>query len=143
MCDVIYFKKPSIIGAVQGMIAGLVAITPCASVIAGWAAICVGFASGAITWASMNIMGRKIAYFRKIDDTLGVFHTHCVAGFVGGFSAGLFATAEGCKAFGLTNPGGAIDGNGQQIWLQNGSLFSHFTRQLTLILSGSSAHSLL
>jgi len=118
ICDVLYYKKPSIIGAVQGMICGLVAITPCAGLIAGWAAICVGFASGTIPWASMNIMGKKVGYFRRIDDTLGVFHTHLVAGFVGGFSVGLFATIEGCAAFFVSNPGGAIEGNGQQVWLQ-------------------------
>jgi Amt family ammonium transporter len=118
ICDMIYYKKPSVIGAVQGMITGLVAITPAAGVVAGWGAICIGFASGTIPWLSMNIMGKKVAYFRKIDDTLGVFHTHCVAGFVGGFCAGLFATIEGCAAFGLTNPGGAIEGNGKQVWLQ-------------------------
>jgi Amt family ammonium transporter len=66
----------------------------------------------------MNLMGKKVAFFRKVDDTLGVFHTHCVAGFVGWFSVGLFATVEGCAAFGLTNLGGAIDGNGTQVWLQ-------------------------
>jgi len=124
ICDMIYFKKPSVIGAVQGMITGLVAITPCAGVVAGWGAICVGFASGTIPWLSMNIMGKQVAYFRKIDDTLGVFHTHCVAGVVGGFCAGLFATIEGCAAFGLTNLGGAIEGNGKQVWLQIvGALF--------------------
>jgi Amt family ammonium transporter len=118
VCDMIYFKKPSVIGAVQGMITGLVGITPCAGVVSGWGAICVGFATGTIPWASMNIMGKKVAYFRKIDDTLGIFHTHCVAGFVGGFCAGLFATIEGCAAFGLANLGGAIEGNGTQVWLQ-------------------------
>lgn len=100
------------------MICGLVAITPCAGVVAGWAAICIGFASGTIPWLSMNIMGKKVGLFRKVDDTLGVFHTHLVAGFVGGFSVGLFATAEGCKAFAAVSPGGAIAGNGQQVWLQ-------------------------
>jgi len=72
----------------------------------------------------MNIMGKKVAYFRKIDDTLGIFHTHLVAGFVGGMCVGLFATVEGCAAFGLTNPGGAIEGNGKQVYLQlYGALF--------------------
>lgn len=118
ICDMIYYKKPSVIGAVQGMITGLVAITPAAGVVAGWGAIAIGFASGTIPWFTMNIVGKKVSYFQKIDDTLGIFHTHCIAGFVGGFSVGLFATTEGCAAFGLTNPGGAIDGNGKQVWLQ-------------------------
>jgi len=116
--DMIYFKKPSVLGAVQGMITGLVGITPAAGVVAGWGAIAIGFATGTIPWLSMNIMGKRVAYFRKIDDVLGIFHTHCVAGFVGGMCTGLFATIEGCAAFGITNPGGAIDGNGVQVWKQ-------------------------
>ena len=31
---------------------------------------------------------------------------------------GILATVEGCAAFGLTNPGGAIAGNGRQVWVQ-------------------------
>lgn len=47
-----------------------------------------------------------------------------VAGVLGGFLVGLFATSEGCAAFAITNPGGAIDGNGKQVWLQIvGALF--------------------
>lgn len=47
-----------------------------------------------------------------------------VAGFLGGFLTGIFATIDGCAAFGLTNPGGAIEGNGRQVWLQIvGALF--------------------
>lgn len=66
----------------------------------------------------MNLAGKKINFFRKVDDSLGIFHTHAVAGFVGGFSTGLWATIEGCAAFEVSNPGGAIDGNGKQVWLQ-------------------------
>lgn len=59
-----------------------------------------------------------------VDDTLGIFHTHMVAGFLGGFMTGILATVEGCAAFGLTNPGGAIEGNGRQVWVQIvGALF--------------------
>lgn len=56
--------------------------------------------------------------------SVGVVHTHMVAGFLGGFLTGIFATGDGCAAFGLTNPGGAIEGNGRQVWLQIvGALF--------------------
>lgn len=73
----------------------------------------------------MNIAGRKLKLFTvHVDDALGITHTHMVAGALGGFLTGLFATAEGCAAFALTNPGGAIDGNGKQVWLQIvGALF--------------------
>ena len=117
LLDVIFYKKPSIIGAVQGMITGLVAITPAAGVVAGWGAIAIGALSGSIPWISMNVLGKtKLMY--HVDDTLGLFHTHLVPGFLGGFLTGLFATVEGCAAFALTNPGGAIAGNGRQVWVQ-------------------------
>ncbi|MEL5848047.1 MAG: ammonium transporter [Candidatus Igneacidithiobacillus chanchocoensis] len=115
--DIFYFKKPAVIGAVQGMITGLVAITPAAGVVDGWGAIAIGIASGIIPWMSMNLLGRT-ALFRKVDDTLGVFHTHAVAGVLGGIMTGIFATKAGCTAFGLSTPGGAIEGNWHQVWLQ-------------------------
>lgn len=123
LCDIIYYKKPAVLGAVNGMITGLVAITPAAGVVATWSAIVIGLLSGSIPWLSMNFMGRK-APFKYVDDTLGVFHTHCVAGCLGGFMTGLFATEAGSAAFGIANPGGAISGNGRQVWLQIvGALF--------------------
>jgi Amt family ammonium transporter len=123
-CDLIYFRKPSVIGAIQGMITGLVAITPAAGVVAGWGAIALGFLSGTIPWLTMNIAGRKLWIFSQVDDTLEVFHTHFVGALVGGIGTGIFATVDGCIAFGLTNPGGAIAGNGKQVWLQIvGALF--------------------
>ncbi|KAK9449712.1 ammonium transporter AmtB-like domain-containing protein [Limtongia smithiae] len=122
--DYLYYKKPSVIGAVNGMITGLVAITPAAGVVAGWGAIVIGLLSGSIPWFSMNVLGKKFRYYQIVDDTLGVFHTHTVAGVVGGVFTGVFATAEGCAAFGLTTPGGAIDGHWRQVWLQIvGALF--------------------
>ena len=121
--DVIFYKKPSIIGAVQGMITGLVAITPAAGVVAGWGAIVIGVVSGSIPWISLNVLG-KTKLWSQVDDTLGLFHTHFVPGFLGGFMTGILATAEGCAAFALTSPGGAIAGNGKQVWLQIvGALF--------------------
>lgn len=122
--DLLFYKKPAVLGAVQGMITGLVAITPAAGVVTGWGAIIIGLLSGSIPWASMNIMGKRVSLFQKVDDCLGVFHTHLVAGVTGGFLTGIFATTQGSAAFGLTNPGGGIDGNGKQVWLQIvGALF--------------------
>ena len=78
----------------------------------------MGALSGSIPWASMNIMGKKVKFFHSVDDVLGVFHTHAVAGVVGGFMTGILATTEGSAAFAITNPGGAIYGNGRQVWVQ-------------------------
>ncbi|KAK5129830.1 hypothetical protein LTR08_002767 [Meristemomyces frigidus] len=123
--DVIFYGKPSIIGAVNGMITGLVGITPAAGFVAGWGAIIIGFCTGTIPWFSMNIAGKKWSLFtHHVDDALGITHTHMVAGALGGFLTGIFATKEGSYAFGITNPGGAIEGNGKQVWLQIvGALF--------------------
>jgi len=123
LMDVIFYKKPSIIGAVQGMITGLVVITPAAGVVAGWGAIVMGVVSGSLPWVSMNVFGKtKLMY--HVDDTLGLFHTHLVPGFLGGFLTGIFATIDGAAAFAITNPGGAIADNGRQVWVQIvGALF--------------------
>lgn len=118
ICDIIYFKKPSVLGAVQGMITGLVAITPAAGVVAGWGAVAIGFFSGSIPWVSMNIVGKKVKFIAAVDDTLGIFHTHCVTGALGGFLTGIFATEAGCAAFACVDPGGAVAGNGRQVWVQ-------------------------
>lgn len=116
--DITFFKKPAVIGAVQGMITGLVAITPAAGVVNGYGALAIGLVSGAVPWITLNVLGKKLTVLRNVDDTLGVVHTHGVAGLVGGLMVGLLATKAGCAAFGLSNPGGAIAGNWHQVLLQ-------------------------
>jgi Amt family ammonium transporter len=97
--DVLFFKKPSVIGAIQGMITGLVCITPGAGLVQTWAALIMGIVSGTIPWFTMMILGRKLPIMQKIDDTLGVFHTHAVAGILGGALTGLFAHPSLCNMF--------------------------------------------
>lgn len=89
--DVIFFRKPSVIGAVQGMITGLVCITPAAGVVQGWAAILMGICSGSIPWVTMMVLHKRSRLLQKVDDTMAVFHTHAVAGSLGGIMSGLFA----------------------------------------------------
>jgi Amt family ammonium transporter len=91
LLDVLFFSKPSVIGAVQGMITGLVVITPAAGVVQGWAAMIMGIAAGSIPWYTMMIFHKRSWLLQQVDDTLGVFHTHAVAGFLGGVLTGLFA----------------------------------------------------
>lgn len=118
LLDLVFFKKPSIIGAIQGIITGLVAITPAAGFVAGWGAIVIGACSGSIPWLSMNILGKQKWFLEFADDVVGDFHTHLVGGVLGGFLTGLFATGEGVAAFGTVGPGGAIEGYGRQVWVQ-------------------------
>ncbi|KAL2247078.1 ammonium transporter 3 member 3-like [Sesamum indicum] len=109
--DVIFFDKPSVIGAVQGMITGLVCITPGAGLVQGWAAIVMGILSGSVPWFTMMIVHKKWWLLQTIDDTLGVFHTHAVAGFLGGILTGLFAEPVLCSLFlPVTNSRGGVYG---------------------------------
>jgi Amt family ammonium transporter len=89
--DILFFRKPSVIGAVQGMITGLVCITPAAGVVQGWAAIIMGLFSGSIPWFTMMVVHKKSVLLQKVDDTMAVLHTHAIAGALGGILTGLFA----------------------------------------------------
>ncbi|RLM93924.1 ammonium transporter 2 member 2 [Panicum miliaceum] len=94
--DVIFFGKPSVIGAVQGMMTGLVCITPGAGLVHTWSAMLMGVSAGCIPWITMMILHKKSSFLMKVDDTLAVFHTHAVAGVLGGVLTGLLATPELC-----------------------------------------------
>ncbi|XP_071699641.1 ammonium transporter 2 member 5-like [Rutidosis leptorrhynchoides] len=89
--DIIFFEKPSVIGATQGMITGLVCITPAAGVVQSWAAIIMGLLSGSIPWFTMMVVHKQVSLLKQIDDTMAVFHTHAVAGSLGGILTGFFA----------------------------------------------------
>ncbi|MCO5597219.1 hypothetical protein L7F22_051295 [Adiantum nelumboides] len=97
--DVVVFGKPSVIGAIQGMITGLVCITPGAGLVQGWAAIAMGLCSGSLPWFTMMVMHKKVAFLQQVDDTLGVIHTHAVAGLLGGLLTGLLAEPTLCSYF--------------------------------------------
>ncbi|KAL2942800.1 Ammonium transporter 3 member 1 [Bienertia sinuspersici] len=99
LLDVIVFGKPSVIGAVQGMMTGLVCITPGAGLVQGWAAIVMGIVGGSIPWFTMMIVHRSWEPMQGIDDTLGVFHTHAVSGLLGGLLTGLFAHPRLTRVF--------------------------------------------
>lgn len=97
--DIVFFSKPSVIGAVQGMITGLVCITPAAGLVQGWAAIVMGILSGSIPWFTMMVLHKKIKFLKRVDDTLAVFHTHAIAGSLGGILAGILADPNLCHLF--------------------------------------------
>ncbi|KAL3500370.1 hypothetical protein ACH5RR_039463 [Cinchona calisaya] len=97
--DIVFFGKASVIGAVQGMVTGLVCITPAAGVVQGWAALIMGICSGAIPWFTMMVVHKKSELLQKVDDTMAVFHTHAIAGSLGGILTGLFAEPNLCNLF--------------------------------------------
>jgi Amt family ammonium transporter len=83
-------RKPSLIGTVNGMIVGLVAITPGAGYVNGWGAGAIGILGCVIAYFALNYLSR-VAPFRNVDDTLGVIYTHGFAGLAGGLLVGVFA----------------------------------------------------
>lgn len=71
----------------------------------------MGVMSGSVPWFSMMILDKRWKLFSKVDDTLGVFHTHAVAGLLGGTLTGLFAEPQLCALFlPVTNSRGAVYG---------------------------------
>ncbi|XP_028115331.1 ammonium transporter 3 member 1-like [Camellia sinensis] len=93
----------------------------------GWAAIVMGILSGSVPWFTMMIIHKRWTPLQQIDDTLGVFHTHAVAGFLGGTLTGLFAEPTLCALFlPVTNSrGGVYGGSGEIQFLKQiaGGLF--------------------
>lgn len=88
--DYLTGRKPGLISGVNGMIVGLVAITPAAGYVSGWGAGAIGIIASTIVYFALNYMSR-LRPFRNVDDTLGVVYTHGVAGLVGGLLTGIFA----------------------------------------------------
>ena len=123
LMDKMAYGKPSVLGAVNGMIAGLVGITPAAGYVDGWGAIIIGICAGIIPWLSMNKF-QKLGFMQKVDDTLGVFSTHGVAGLMGGLLTGILANPAMLQYIGTDKdaPGvsitGWLYGNPTQLLLQ-------------------------
>ncbi|HEV2362532.1 MAG TPA: ammonium transporter [Acidimicrobiales bacterium] len=82
-------KKPTFLGGVNGMICGLVGITPCAGWVNGRGAIYVGLIATGLVWVAWNYLS-KVRPFSKVDDALGVIYTHGIAGLAGGLLVGIF-----------------------------------------------------
>jgi Amt family ammonium transporter len=82
-------KKPTFLGAVNGMIVGLVAITPGAGYVNGLGALLSGLIASTIVWFAWTYLQPLLA--RRVDDAMGVVYTHGIAGLTGGLLVGIFA----------------------------------------------------
>lgn len=116
-CLVSYMKhgrRWSVKAACEGIIAGLVGITPAAGYVTPWLAAVIGVLTGAAC-CGMEGMHNWLG----IDDGLEVFKLHGIGGAVGSFCTGLFATSKISALDGLGSEySGAIDGNGIQVAYQ-------------------------
>ena len=79
--------KPSVLGAISGAVAGLVAITPASGFVLPGAAIAIGVAAGVICFWSATTLKHMLGY----DDSLDAFGVHGVGGIVGALLTGVFA----------------------------------------------------
>ena len=84
----IKYGKPSALGAVTGMVAGLGTITPASGYVGPAGALVIGIAAGLVCFYATNIMKQKL----KIDDSLDVFPVHGVGGFLGIMLTAIFAS---------------------------------------------------
>ena len=98
--DYITGRKPGLISGVNGMIVGLVAITPAAGYVNGWGAGAIAIIASTLVYFALNYMS-AMRPFRNVDDTLGVFYTHGIAGLLGGLLTGVFSDPNMTEYIGL------------------------------------------
>ncbi|HEY0195994.1 MAG TPA: ammonium transporter [Methanobacterium sp.] len=85
--DYIKTGKPTLLGAITGAVAGLVAITPAAGFVTIQAAIVIGLVVSVVSYFSISFLKAKLGY----DDALDVFGVHGMGGLWGALATGLFA----------------------------------------------------
>lgn len=84
------FGKPTALGTVTGMVAGLGTITPASGFVGPTGALVIGILAGIVCFNAVIIIKQKF----KIDDSLDVFPVHGVGGALGTILAGIFASSE-------------------------------------------------
>ncbi|MCP4929399.1 MAG: ammonium transporter, partial [Gammaproteobacteria bacterium] len=102
MMEWIKHGKPSVLGIVTGMVAGLGTITPASGSVGPAAAVVIGLTAGIVCYYATNFLKQKL----KIDDSLDVFPVHGVGGILGTLLAGIFCS----PALGLFSGNGFSDG---------------------------------
>ncbi|MCU7948263.1 MAG: ammonium transporter [Candidatus Thiodiazotropha sp. (ex Cardiolucina cf. quadrata)] len=86
----IKFGKPSALGAVTGMVAGLGTITPASGFVSPAGALVIGLLAGIVCFSATNYLKQVL----KIDDSLDVFPVHGVGGILGTLLAGIFSSTS-------------------------------------------------
>ncbi len=86
----IVYKKPSLLGACSGAVAGLVAITPASGFVGPVGALAIGLAAGLICFWAVAFLKRALGY----DDSLDAFGVHGIGGIVGALLTGVFAAGS-------------------------------------------------
>jgi Amt family ammonium transporter len=84
------FGKPSVLGIVTGMVAGLGTITPASGFVGPFGALVIGITAGFVCFYATQYVKRTL----KIDDSLDVFPVHGVGGVTGSLLTGVFAASS-------------------------------------------------
>ncbi|MGZ5028198.1 MAG: ammonium transporter [Methylobacter sp.] len=92
------FSKPSVLGIVTGMVAGLGTITPASGFVGPFGALVIGITAGIVCFYATQYVKRTL----KIDDSLDVFSVHGVGGVTGSLLTGVF-TASSLGGLGLAD----------------------------------------
>ena len=100
----IKFGKPSVLGIVTGMVAGLGTITPASGFVGPAGALVIGMVAGTVCFYATQYLKRVL----KIDDSLDVFPVHGVGGITGSLLTGVFA-ASSLGGLGLADGVSIID----------------------------------
>jgi Amt family ammonium transporter len=103
-------KKPTVLGAATGAVAGLVAITPAAGFVSPMGSIAIGMAVALVCYIAVAVIKGKLGY----DDSLDAFGVHGVGGTVGALLTGVFAA----KYINSAGADGGIYGNWHQLAIQ-------------------------
>jgi len=103
-------KKPTTLGMITGMIAGLAAVTPASGFVTPMGAICIGIGAGIIPWFAVTYVKALLGY----DDSLDAFGVHGVGGIWGVIATGIFAS----KAVSPAGADGLLYGNPGLLWIQ-------------------------
>jgi Amt family ammonium transporter len=82
--------KPSVLGIVTGMVAGLGTITPASGFVGPGGALIIGFSAGIVCYYATQLIKQTF----KIDDSLDVFPVHGVGGILGTILGGFFVSSE-------------------------------------------------
>lgn len=107
------YGKPSVLGIVTGMVAGLGTITPASGFVGPAGALVIGLSAGVLCFTATNFLERVL----KVDDSLDVFPVHGVGGMLGTLLVGVFASTQ----LGVFSGQGFADGiesMGGQLWVQ-------------------------
>ncbi len=110
--------KPTMLGAISGAVAGLVAVTPASGFVTPMGAITLGFIAGVLCMVTSSYMKKALGFY---DDALDAFGVHACGGIWGAISTGIFMNVDTNPGIASLNPdlyNAIVSGNVALVWGQ-------------------------